>query len=145
VKTKESFFTESEEARLIKAIKDAENMTSGEIKVHVEENCFVDLLDRSAEVFAKLKMHETEARNGVLIYIAFEDHLFSIIGDKGVNSVVHPNYWEEVRDVMATHFEGEDLTSGLEAGILKVGEILKEFFPYQTDDENELPDDISYG
>jgi len=145
MKTKESFFTESDEARLIEAIKNAENTTSGEIKVHVEENCFIDLLDRTAEVFAKLKMHETKARNGVLIYIAFEDHLFSIIGDKGVNSVVDPNYWEEVRDAMSQHFSSDDLIGGLEAGITEVGKILKDFFPHQDDDENELPDEISYG
>lgn len=145
MKTKESFFTPEEEAEIIKTIHQAENMTSGEIKVHVEENCFIDLLDRSAEVFAKLNMHETELRNGVLIYVAFEDHLFTIIGDMGINAVIEENFWEDAKDLMAQHFSGEELVEGLKAGILKVGEKLKEFFPYEEGDVNELPDDLSYG
>lgn len=146
MKTKESFFTPEEEAILIAAIAEAERMTSGEIKVHVEEHCFIDLLDRSAEVFAKLNMHKTEARNGVLIYVAFEDHMFTIIGDMGINAVVEPNFWEDAKELMAGHFSGEELVEGLKAGVLRVGEKLGEFFPYnETGDINELPDDLSYG
>ena len=146
MKTKESFFTPEEEAILIKAIHEAEQLTSGEIKVHVEEHCFIDLLDRSAEVFAKLKMHETAERNGVLIYVAFEDHMFTIIGDKGINEVVEPNFWEDVKELMGGHFSGEELVEGLRAGVLKAGEKLGEFFPYKEgEDVNELPDDLSYG
>jgi len=145
MKTKESFFTSEEEASIINAIHEAEQMTSGEVKVHVEENCFIDLLDRSAEVFAQLKMHETDLRNGVLIYIAFEDHLFTIIGDKGINAVVGENYWEDVKEIMGTHFSSDELVEGLKAGVLKVGEKLREFFPYEEGDVNELPDDLSYG
>ena len=37
-----------------------------------------------------------------------------------------------------------NFTEGLEQGILRCGEKLKTYFPYQTDDTNEIPDDISY-
>lgn len=142
---KNSFFTPEDELRIIEAIQKAEQQTSGEIKVHVEEHCYVDLLDRTTEVFALLKMHETEQRNGALIYMAMEDHLFAIIGDMGINAVVPEDFWDESRDIMEENFKSGRIVEGLEGGIAKIGEKLQAFFPYKTDDQNELPDDISYG
>jgi len=141
----ESYFNSEDEATIVEAIRKAEKQTSGEIKVHVEEHCFIDLLDRSAEVFGKLKMHETKLRNGTLIYIAMEDHLFSIIGDTGINNVIPKDFWDEAKDIMEENFKAGNIAKGLELGIEKVGDKLKEFFPYQDDDENELSDDISFG
>jgi len=141
----ESYFTKEEESSIIAAIGLAEKQTSGEIKVHVEEHCFIDLLDRSAEVFGKLKMHETKERNGTLIYLAMEDHLFSIIGDVGINAILKEGFWDDAKNVMEENFKSGDIVKGLEQGIEKIGEKLRDFFPYQDDDENELPDDISYG
>lgn len=143
--SKRTFFTAEEEAHIINAIQEAEKQTSGEIKVHVEEHCYIDLLDRSAEVFAKLEMHQTSLRNGALIYVAIEDHLFSVIGDAGINEVVEPNFWDDIRDIMQEHFAAGQIVEGLAAGIKRVGEKLKKHFPYQSNDTNELPDDISYG
>jgi len=51
------------------AIKDAEKDTSGEIRVHIENYCKGDILDRAAQLFGILKMHKTEKRNGVLFYL----------------------------------------------------------------------------
>lgn len=141
----ESYFTTEQEAVLVAAIQKAEKQTSGEIKVHIEEHCFIDLLDRSSEVFGKLKMHETKLRNGTLIYLAMEDHLFAIIGDIGINSVIPNGFWDSAKDVMEQNFKAGNIVKGLELGIEQVGEKLKEFFPYEDDDENELPDEISYG
>ncbi len=142
---KNTFFSPEEELKILEAIQRAERQTSGEIKVHVEEHCYIDLLDRTTEVFALLNMHETELRNGALIYMAMEDHLFAIIGDMGINAIVPEDFWDEARDLMETNFRAGDIVKGLELGIDKIGEKLKEFFPYQTDDTNELSDDISYG
>ncbi len=141
---KKSFFTPEEESKIINAIQEAERQTSGEIKVHVEEHCYIDLLDRTSEVFAKLNMHETELRNGTLIYIAMTDHLFAIIGDIGINRTVEENFWDEVRDLMEKHFKEGNIVTGISLGVLKIGEKLKKYFPYQDGDENELTDDISY-
>ncbi len=141
----ESYFTVEQEAKIVEAIRKAEKRTSGEIKVHIEEHCFIDLLDRSAEVFGKLKMHETKQRNGTLIYLAMEDHLFAIIGDIGINAVIPGDFWDSAKDVMEQNFKVGDIIKGLELGIEQVGEKLKEFFPYDDNDENELPDEISYG
>ena len=142
----EAHFTSDQKRRIKAAIQEAELNTSGEIRVHLENHCKKDnVLDRAAQVFAQLKMHETEARNGVLIYMAIKDHKFGIIGDGGINAKVEPDFWDITKEKMVKHFKEGNFTEGLVEGILCVGERLKEFYPYQKDDINELSDDISFG
>jgi uncharacterized membrane protein len=144
--TASEYFSEEEIAAVKSAIQAAEKNTSGEIRVHLEAYCRrKNVLDRAARVFAKLKMHKTKLRNGVLIYLAFEDRKFAIIGDKGINRVVGQNFWEDVRDILQDHFSKREFIEGLTKGIALTGEKLKVNFPYQLDDVNELPDDISMG
>ena len=90
-------------------------------------------------------MHKTALRNGVLIYLSTNDRKFAIIGDSGINAVVPAGFWNDVKELMIGNFSKGNLTEGFVQGIGKVGEKLKEFFPYQKDDVNELPDEISYG
>lgn len=141
----EEFLLQLDEDRITEAIGDAERDTSGEIRVHIEKHCPIDVMDRSVEVFANLHMHQTRQRNGVLIYVACKDHKFAIIGDAGLNARVGPGFWQEEKQLLALYFSKSQFTEGLCAAIAKVGEALKQFFPYRPDDINELPDDISYG
>ena len=133
-----------EDHKIVEAIKQAELNTSGEIKVHIENHCRGDVEQRSITVFNKLKLNETKLRNGVLIYLAVKDRKFAILGDEGINNVVENGFWDDVKDMMLSHFKKGNFTEGLEQGILRCGEKLKTYFPYQTDDTNEIPDDISY-
>ena len=139
------FFSETQKAQIVDAIKTAELNTSGEIRVHIETVCKGNVLDRASQVFAKLEMHKTELRNGVLIYLAIESKTFAIIGDSGINQVVPTGFWNSTKDLMISHFKTGDYATGLIQGILKAGEQLKQHFAYQEDDINELPDDISFG
>jgi uncharacterized membrane protein len=141
----QDYLTSDQKKIIENAIREAELNTSGEIRVHIEENCKVDVLDRAADVFAMLKMHKTELRNGVLFYLALKNRKFAVIGDAGLNAVVPDNFWEEVKNLMIEHFAKNNLTSGLAKGIELAGQKLKEHFPYQKDDVNELPDEISFG
>ena len=133
-----------EDHRVVEAIKQAELNTSGEIKVHIENHCRGDVEKRSLQVFNHLKLNETQLRNGVLIYLAIKDHKFAILGDKGINNVVGDGFWNDVKDLMLDHFKEGRFTEGLELGIMRCGEKLKTYFPYQSDDVNEIPDEISY-
>lgn len=133
-----------EDRRVVEAIKQAELNTSGEIKVHIENHCKGDVEQRSLFIFNRLKLNETKLRNGVLIYIAVKDHKFAILGDEGINDVVENNFWNDVKELMLSYFREGRFTEGLELGIQRCGEKLKIFFPYQSDDINEIPDDISY-
>ena len=135
---------DEEDRRVVEAIKQAELNTSGEIKVHIENRCHGNVEKRSLVVFKHLKLNETKLRNGVLIYLAIKDHKFAILGDEGINKVVGDGFWNDVKDLMLSHFKEGRFTEGLEQGIQRCGEKLKTFFPYQSDDINEIPDDISY-
>lgn len=138
-------FTKEQQIQIVAAIKQAEYNTSGEIRVHIEKRCKIDVLDRAANVFAMLKMHKTELRNGVLFYLSLEDHKFAILGDAGINTKVPENFWESVKETVLEQFKAGNQTEGLVKGILMAGEKLKAHFPYQKDDVNELSDEISFG
>ncbi len=140
-----NFFSEEEKTSIKQAILQAETNTSGEIRVHVESMCRTNVLDRAADVFHALKMDQTELRNGVLFYVAVKSHHFAIIGDEGINAVVPENFWEEIKDMMERHFKENEFAIGLKKGIELTGLSLKKHFPYQSDDVNELSDEISFG
>jgi uncharacterized membrane protein len=139
-----SFFSEEQQAQILAAVKEAEKETSGEIRVHIESSLKVDVLDRAAWLFKKLGMHKTAARNGVLFYLALEDRKFAIIGDAGINSKVPAGFWDKISELLAGNFKEGKFTEGLSEGIIMAGEQLKKHFPYQVDDVNELPDEISF-
>lgn len=139
------FLSDEEVARIMAAIGEAEKNTSGEIRLHVEPFCKIEVMDRAADVFGFLDMHKTALRNGVLFYLAFEDHQFAILGDGGINQKVPDHFWQETRDLVLNHFKTGQYAEGLIQGILHAGEQLKEHFPYQSDDKNELSDEISFG
>lgn len=139
------FFSREDEEKITGAIKEAEHDTSGEIRVHIEGKCMGKVLDRAAYVFEQLGMHKTKLRNGVLFYLAVEDKKFAILGDAGINAVVADNFWDEIKKMMLGHFGKGEFAEGLAGGIVMAGKQLKANFPYQKDDINELPDDISFG
>jgi len=140
-----NFFTEQDQLAIKNAIAQAEKGTSGEIRVHIESSCSGDVLDEAAFIFKTLKMHETEQRNGVLIYLAIKNRKFAIIGDAGINAKVPEGFWDHIKDIMTEHFKHSHFTEGLVAGIKLSGEKLNEFFPYLENDTNELSDEISFG
>ena len=138
------FFTKEEQQKIVAAIKEAELNTSGEIRVHIENHCKEEALERAAELFYDLKMNHTAARNGILFYLAVKDRKFAIIGDEGINREVEHDFWNDIKDEMISNFKANKFTEGLIAGILKCGDKLKKYFPYQNDDVNELSDEISF-
>jgi uncharacterized membrane protein len=139
-----TFFSKEQQDSILAAVKEAENQTSGEIRVHLETNCDEDVLDRSAWVFKKLGMHKTAERNGVLFYLAVEDRKFAVIGDSGINAKVPAGFWDDVKELLLKRFRDGKFTEGLSEGIIMAGEHLKKHFPHRKDDVNELPDEISF-
>ena len=138
-------FTKDEREDIRQAILNTELDTSGEIRVHIEDTCSGEVLDRASDIFKKLKMHKTERRNGVLFYLAVKNRKFAVLGDKGINAVVEDDFWDDIKALLLEHFREEKYAEGLIKGIELVGTKLKNHFPFQTDDVNELPDDISFG
>lgn len=139
-----TFFTREEQIQIRDAIKEAEGETSGEIRVHLETKFSGNVLDRAAWIFKRIKMHETENRNGVLFYFAVQNKEFAIVGDGGINSKVNEDFWDKIKNILQEHFRNGKFTEGLIEGILMAGMQLKEHFPHEKDDKNELPDEISF-
>lgn len=139
------FFSKEEQEDIKQAILNSELDTSGEIRVHIENVCEGEVLDRAAYVFKHLKMNQTKLRNGVLVYLAVKNRKFAIIGDQGINKVVPPDFWEHTKQKMLDYFRKDEFVEGLILAITETGEHLKKYFPHQKDDVNELPDDISFG
>lgn len=128
-----------------KAIHTAEKHTSGEIRVHIDEYCDEDVLDRAAFMFSELDMHRTDARNGTLIYIAYLDHKMAILGDVGIHAKVGQDFWDDARATIIAFFQQGKFTEGICAGVAAVGEKLKHHFPYQSTDTNELSNEVTFG
>ena len=111
----------------------------------MEDTCKSEPVIRAIEVFEKLNMHETKLRNGVLFYLAIKDKKIAVIGDKGINDIVTNNFWDDVKNEIINHFKNNQFTEGLCKGIEMAGEKLKAHFPFDSDDTNELTNDISFG
>jgi uncharacterized membrane protein len=145
--SKKQFLTEAGNQLVVTAIQSAERQTSGEIRVYIESRCkYVDPLDRATEVFAALKMEQTAARNGVLVYVALKDRQLALYGDKGIHEKVGDAFWsEQVRSILS-HFNKSNYAEGIAGVVREIGEALRAHFPYDPGtDKNELPDDIVYG
>lgn len=141
-----AFFDRDEERSIVAAIAAAEKQTSGEIRVHLEYRCpGGDPYERGREVFESLGMTATADRNGVLVYLATGDGVFSVLGDRGIHERVLKGFWDDVVQLMSEHFAGDDFAAGMAAGIARIGEKLAAFFPYAGDDAdiNELSDELS--
>jgi len=140
-----TFFSKEEKSGIVKAIQEAENATSGEIRVHLEGKVNKDVYERAKEIFIKIGMGKTVQKNGVLIYLVTRDRKFAIIGDKGINEVVPENFWEDIVSGATRQFRDGEFYEGICQAIRQIGEKLKQYFPHQKDDVNELPDTISTG
>ena len=141
------FFSPAERERIVQAVRDAERMTSGEVRVFVEKRCrYMDAIDRAAELFFQLKMDQTVDRNGVLVYVAMKDHQLAVFGDEGIHRKVGSEYWAAELAVMIKAFNRDNYAEGIRQCVEDVGKALHYHFPFNNDtDKNELPDDIVFG
>ena len=138
------FLTKKEGDEVINCIKLAEKMTSGEIRVHFQKKIKGNVEDAAVNTFLRLKMDETEDRNGILFFIVPKKRVFAVIGDKGIDEVVPQDFWNEVKDLLEINFKEGKWKDGLCKAIAKTGKKLKKYFPIKENDKNELPDEISY-
>jgi uncharacterized membrane protein len=132
----------AEKQAVEEAIAAAERETSGEIRVMVSRTVKGDPLEAAKERFTRLKMQQTRERNGVLILLAVASRRFAILGDQGVHRIVGQEGWDHIRDGMAERFRQDDFGGGLTYAVAEVAKVLKEHFPWQADDVNELPDQV---
>jgi len=138
------FLSKEDEQRIVDAIREAETNTSGEIRVHLQPRCKGDPMEEAKRIFERLKMTQTEQRNGVLFFVAHRDKQLAVLGDKGIDEATPPDFWNAIVEQVTNRFREGQVADGLREGILAAGKALQTYFPYQSDDVNELNDEISY-
>lgn len=132
--------------RIERALKEAEQRTSGEIRVSVAPFFWGNVRKAAERAFEHLGMTATRERNGVLFFVVPSRHQFVVLGDAGIHARVGQSFWEDVARAVSERFHAGDFTGGLENGIRVVGEQLATHFPHAgPTDVNELPDTVHVG
>lgn len=139
------FFSPEDEQRVVLAIEKAEQNTSGEIKLHIQNKMrFDDPLDEAKYCFKALKLHTTKERNAVLFFFNPAEHKFAVYGDQGINKVVPEGFWDDMVQHMIAQFKQGQFVEAFEWGIAQCGEKLSSYFPHQGHhDKNELGNEVS--
>lgn len=128
--------------RIAESIRNAELLTSGEIRVYVAKHCKNTAIEKASLTFLNLKMHKTKLRNAVLIFICPNDKKAAIIGDSGINNVIAPDFWDNTLNELITFCSKGLITEGICIAVEKVGKLIKEKYPYEEGDINELDNEI---
>jgi hypothetical protein len=145
---KKPLLTSEAQEQVVACIKEAENKTTGELRVFVETNCsYMDAIDRAWELFHKLGMSATERRNAVLVYLAIDDRQYAIVGDKEIyEKAGGPLFWEKAAERLRGHLKQGEIGLGLANCVQELGNAMATHFPYDpTITKNELPDEIVFG
>lgn len=129
------------------AIAEGERVHGGEVRFAIEACLGLRWLmaGRAArahalEVFNELRVWDTEANNGVLIYLLLADRDIEIVADRGFSGRVSAAEWEAVCRVMEAHFQAGRFEAGAVEGIRRVSELIARHYPPRPRDVNELPD-----
>jgi uncharacterized membrane protein len=144
-------FPESTLDAIEQAVARAERTHAGEIRFAIETSMAplhvindMSPRARALEVFATLKVWNTEFNNGVLIYVQLADRVVEIVADRGLDGRVTAAEWEAVCRLMEQHFRAGHYELGAIAGVDAVGTLLARHYPNQTAQSapphNQLPD-----
>ena len=140
-------------ARLTAYIGAAEARHGGQIRLCIEAGLPTSYVwkgltarDRALTLFGKFRIWDTEARNGVLIYLLLTEHAIEIVADRGLTPHVTPDAWQAMQARMATAFREGRFEAGLRDAIDEVSATLTRAFPAPADaaagvHRNELPDE----
>jgi uncharacterized membrane protein len=141
MKTKH-FLAQLEHDRIAAAIREAENRSSGQIKVFVTRHRPKDALKFARKAFRKLKLDRTENRNGVLILVAPAAQKIAIFGDKAIDTKSDEAFWEEVIRQMQPDLKKGEFTAAIIGAVEKVGSVLAKHFPRDGSAQNEIADEV---
>ena len=134
-----------DQVRVAEAIREAERVTSGEIRVSVAPFFWGDVEKTAEKAFHRLGMENAADRNGVLIFLVPSRKRFAILGDSGIHEKVGQAFWHDVSACLSSHFRRGAFTEGLVEGVHMVGDRLATHFPPAGEaDRDELSDDVDF-
>jgi len=130
---------------IVQAIAKAEQITSAEICVRVEQDKVTkDVKNEAWRVFDDLQLFKTKNRNAILIFICIKSRQFAVIGDKGIYNITPQEIWENIANKMELCFKNESVFQAIKTGIELCGNMAAQHFPPELHNENELPNEISF-
>jgi uncharacterized membrane protein len=137
--------------RLEERVRRSERSHSGEIRISVEAGLPLSYLwrglsarDRAITLFGKLRVWDTEANNGVLIYLLLAERAIEIVADRGLARQVPAGHWQHLLGGMREAFRAGRFEEGLMDAIDEVERLLQQHFPLAPDqaNPNELSDRV---
>ena len=143
-KNPKKFLSDDELYRVTAKIAAAESMTSAEIKLVIVKHCLTSIKRKALKIFKKYKLDQTDQRNCVLIMVVTANRQFLIYGDQGIHEKVGQGFWEEIEKSVTLKFKENKMGDGLSAGIHLIGTRLAQYFPLQSDDINEISDEVVF-
>jgi len=145
MRTKE-FLSQLDHDRIVRAIKEAEAKTSGQIRVFVQRGELAgDPVMAAQKQFHKLGMQATKERNGILIFVLPRARKFAVIGDEGIHQKCGDEFWQQLVEKMRAHFQKGNFTDALVEAVEEAGRVLARYFPKTSGAQNELSDEIVEG
>jgi len=133
--------------RIAGVIADGERLHDGEVVFAVEAGLPVAALmagttprERAGEVFARLRVWDTEASNGVLLYLLLADQAIEIVADRGLRGRVTEAEWQAVCDVVENGIGQGGVEDAVVDGIVRISTLLAAHFPATGAGRDELPD-----
>lgn len=138
------FLNKKNQIEIVNAICKAEENTSGEIRIHIEQESEIPENERTIQIFNQLQMFNTKHRNAILLHINIKNKSLSIFGDEAIHKIVSQDFWNKIRDNLLKQFKKNKYKKGLIEAILKIGEILSIFFPLNGKKTNELDNEVSF-
>ena len=140
-------FPRSTLAKIEQAVRASESLHVGEIRFAVEGALDGAPLfkgqsarDRAIDLFAQLRVWDTQHNTGVLIYLLLADRAVEIVADRGIHAVVGAQSWSAVCRQMEAAFRQADYEGGVLGGVQAVTQHLASHFPAQSLKSNELSD-----
>lgn len=134
-------------AEIERSIAAQEKRHRGELRFAVEGGLPVPLLlrgmsarERGIDVFARLRIWDTEDNAGVLIYLLLADRCVEIVADRGIHARVGAASWDAISGEMQRAFAEGRFEAGVILGIEAISDLLAEHFPPGEANQNELPD-----
>lgn len=131
--------------RIHDAIFDDERRHRGEICFAVESALHwrdvwhgVDSHRRAEAAFSQLRVWDTEANNGVLIYLLLADHRIEIIADRGLRDRVSAEQWRGICQLMEERMKAGEPEGAVMRGVGEIGNLLSAHFPQR---EGEIDHD----
>jgi len=141
-------FPDAALARIEQAIERSEQEHTAELRFAIEASLPIEDVrrgrsprERALEVFANTGVWDTEANNGVLLYVLLADHAVEIVADRAAAARIDDGCWREICTALSDAYRGGDFEAGTLAAIDRIGRLLTAAFPRGagTRDVDELP------